>query len=521
MKKTLMLLILDGWGIRQESSGNAIKLANPSFYDTMIQRFPNIALEASGEAVGLPEGQMGNSEVGHLNMGAGRIVYQEITRINKSIREGDFFSNPVFLQAVEQAKSSDATLHIMGMVSDGGVHSDLKQCLALIDFCKRQTVSKLSFHAFLDGRDTAPRSAEAYLDQVEQKLLECGFPQISTISGRYYAMDRDNRWERTQLAYECIVHGKGRRHVFSQDALRYNYHQDLGDEFVLPSVTDLDYTGMHDGDAMLFFNFRPDRARQITRALTQSDFQGFDRGDSLKNFFFGCMTLYDESFNLPVAYPKQKLDGILAQVLSDHKLTQFRTAETEKYAHVTFFFNGGFETPYEGETRHLVPSPKVATYDLQPAMNAPALTDVICDALRSGDYDVLIANYANPDMVGHTGILSAAEDAVKAIDDCLKRVVDTVLEVDGTLLLTADHGNCEMMIAEDGGPHTAHTTNLVPLILVSNRAKTELDLDRSQADGYYSLSSVTTTMLDILNIPAPPQMTSPSILVKQGALAGK
>jgi 2,3-bisphosphoglycerate-independent phosphoglycerate mutase len=521
MKKTLMLLILDGWGIRQESSGNAIKLANPSFYDTMIERFPNIALEASGEAVGLPEGQMGNSEVGHLNMGAGRIVYQEITRINKSIREGDFFSNPVFLQAVEQAKLSESTLHVMGMVSDGGVHSDLKQCLALIDFCKQQNVSKLSFHAFLDGRDTAPRSAEGYLDQVEQKLHECGFPQITTISGRYYAMDRDNRWERTQLAYDCIVHGKGRRHVFSQDALSYNYHQDLSDEFVLPSVTDLDYTGMHDGDAMLFFNYRPDRARQITRALTQSDFQGFDRGDALKNFFFGCMTLYDESFNLPVAYPKQKLNGLLAEVLSEHKLTQFRTAETEKYAHITFFFNGGFETPYEGETRHLVPSPKVATYDLQPAMNAPALTDVICDALRSGEYDVLIANYANPDMVGHTGILSAAEDAVKAIDECLKRVVDTVLEIDGTLLLTADHGNCEMMIADDGGPHTAHTTNLVPLILVSNRAKTELDLDRSKPDGYYSLSSVTTTMLDILNIPAAPQMTSPSILVKQGALARK
>lgn len=512
MKKTVMLLILDGWGIREEVPGNAIKLADPSFYDSLLAQYPNIAIEASGEAVGLPEGQMGNSEVGHLNMGAGRVVYQEITRINKSIREGDFFTNPVFLSAASHVQNSHGTLHIMGLLSDGGVHSSIEHLLALLDFTKQQQVANVRLHMFLDGRDVPPQSAEAYLQRIEEKLLELEYPQIATIHGRYYAMDRDNRWERTQKTYDTLTLGEGRRHPYSVDGLLWSYKQEVYDEFVVPAVTDFTYSCMQDGDSILFFNFRPDRARQITRTFTQPDFDGFARQKTLKNLYYGCMTLYDETFNLPVAYPKQKMDHILAEVLSEHGLTQFRTAETEKYAHVTFFFNGGFEAPYPGEERVMVPSPKVATYDLMPQMNAEKVTDVICEALQSGKYDFLVANFANPDMVGHTGILKAAEEAVDAIDGCLRRVVEAVLKIDGVLLLTADHGNCETMIDEHGGPHTAHTTNLVPLILISNRA--ELNLDRSRR---YSLSDIAPTILDLLKIPQPTEMTAPSTLQVQAA----
>lgn len=513
MKKTTMLLILDGWGIREESPGNAIKLAQPSFYDSLLTRFPHVAVEASGEAVGLPDGQMGNSEVGHLNMGAGRVVYQEITRINKSIREGDFFQNPVFLSAIQHVKNSGGTLHLMGLVSDGGVHSSMIHLNALLDLAKQQDLKEVRLHAFLDGRDVPPQSAEIYLRQVEEKLLSLELPPIATISGRYYAMDRDNRWERTQKAYDNMMHANGRKHAFSLDALAWSYHQEVYDEFVEPCVCDFTYEGMKDNDALLFFNFRPDRARQITRAFTQSDFHDFDRTRQLQNFSFGCMTLYDETFNLPVAYPKQKMDQVLPQVLSQQGLTQFHTAETEKYAHVTFFFNGGFENAYPGEERFLVPSPKVATYDLQPEMNVALVADVICEALNSGQYDFLIANFANPDMVGHTGILAAAEDAVKAIDVAIQQVVETILKQDGVLLLTADHGNCEVMIDERGGPHTAHTTNQVPLILISNHA--EFQLDRSQT---YSLSNIAPTLLEIMNIPKPVEMTSPSVLKVQSSV---
>ncbi len=507
MKKSVLLLILDGWGIREAEPGNAIKLAQPSYYDSLLAKYPNIALEASGEAVGLPDGQMGNSEVGHLNMGAGRVVYQEITRINKSIRDGDFFTNPVFLDAVAHVQRTGGHLHLMGLVSDGGVHSLLSQLEALLDFTHKQALKKVRVHAFLDGRDVSPQSAEGYLRQLEEKLLALDLPQIATINGRYFAMDRDNRWERIQAAYDNMVSASGRKHPFSIDALNWSYHQGVTDEFVAPAVTDLTYEGMQDGDAVLFFNFRPDRARQITRAFTQPDFTAFSRQKTIDNLYFGCMTLYDERFDLPVAFPKQKLDRILAQVISDHGMTQFHTAETEKYAHVTFFFNGGFEEPYPGEDRLVVPSPKVATYDLQPEMNLGQLTDVICEALDSGKYDFVVANFANPDMVGHTGILPAAEEAVKAIDHAIQRVSETILKHDGVMLLTADHGNCETMIDEHGGPHTAHTTNLVPLILVSNRP--ELQLDNSQQ---YSLSDIATTLLDLLGLPKPVEMTSPSIL---------
>lgn len=502
-----MLLILDGWGIREEVPGNAIKLAHPSFYDSLLANYPHIALDASGEAVGLPDGQMGNSEVGHLNMGAGRVVYQEITRINKSIRDGNFFQNQVFLGAIEHVKRTGGTLHLMGLLSDGGVHSLQTHLDALLDLTHQQNLKNVRVHAFLDGRDVSPQSAEGYLHQLEQKLLSLDLPQVATISGRYYAMDRDNRWERIQKAYDNMVLGNGRRHPFSIDALLWSYHQDVFDEFVEPAVCDFTYEGMKDGDAMLFFNFRPDRARQITRAFNAEDFDGFTREKVLSDFYYGCMTLYDERFELPVAFPKQKLDHILAEVLSARGLTQFHTAETEKYAHVTFFFNGGFEKPYPGEERHMVPSPKVATYDLQPEMNVGQLTDVICEVLNSGKYDFLVANFANPDMVGHTGVLAAAEDAVKAIDQAIQRVAETVLKIDGVMMLTADHGNCETMIDEHGGPHTAHTTNLVPFILISNRP--ELNLDRSRQ---YSLSDVATTILDVMGVPKPLEMTSPSML---------
>ena len=505
--KPVMLLILDGWGIREDVPGNAITQANPPFYQHLLDTYPNIAVEASGEAVGLPEGQMGNSEVGHLNMGAGRVVYQEITRINKSIREGDFFSNAVLNEAIAHAKTSGGALHLMGLVSDGGVHSSLDHLMACIDLAKREGVKTLRVHAFLDGRDVPPQSAECYLASVEQKLADTGYDQIATIHGRYYAMDRDNRWERVQLAYDNLVEAKGKRHPFSIDALKWSYKQDLHDEFVVPAVTDLSYEGVHDGDSIIFFNFRPDRARQITRALTQPDFSGFERGKRVEHLYFACMTLYDETFGLPVAYPKQKLDNILAEVISKRGLKQFRTAETEKYAHVTFFFNGGFEEPYAGETRHMVPSPKVATYDLQPEMNAAEVTRVVVEAIGSGGYDLIVTNFANPDMVGHTGMLGAAVDAVAAIDGCLQKIVDAILKADGILMLTADHGNCETMIDEHGGPHTAHTTNQVPFILISKVPQLRLDTSRR-----YSLSDVSTTILDVLEIPAPPEMTSPSML---------
>jgi 2,3-bisphosphoglycerate-independent phosphoglycerate mutase len=516
MKNTVMLLILDGWGIRNETQGNAIKLAHPSFYESLLAKYPNIALDASGEAVGLPDGQMGNSEVGHLNMGAGRIVYQEITRINKAIRDGDFFQNPVFQAAARHAIENNGTLHLMGLVSDGGVHSSMDHLFALLDFAKRQNVPNVRVHAFLDGRDVPPKSAEKYLRAVEEKLLELGYPQIATISGRYYAMDRDKRWERTQKAYDNLTSASGNKHLLSVDALLLSYKQDITDEFVLPAVTDVTFEGIQDGDSLLFFNFRPDRARQITRAFTEPGFEGFERSKTYQNLYYGCMTLYDETFNLPVAFPKQKLDHILAEVLSEHGKTQFRTAETEKYAHVTFFFNGGFEAPYPGEDRHMVPSPKVATYDLQPEMNIRAVTDVICDALKSGKYDFIVANFANPDMVGHTGVLNAAESAVSAVDESIQRIVDTILPQDGVLLITADHGNCETMIDEHGGPHTAHTTNLVPLILISNRR--DLQLDGSEVRG---LSVIAPTVLDLFQLPKPSEMTAPSVLqIRQPTLAG-
>lgn len=505
----VILLILDGWGIRQDSKGNAILQAHPQHYLNLLERYPCVALNAAGEAVGLPDNQMGNSEVGHLNMGAGRIVYQELTRISKSIRDGDFFRNEVLLQGMHHAIRQNSTLHLMGLVSDGGVHSCLGHLMALLEMAKRENVPEVRVHAFLDGRDVPPKSAGEYLHAVEQKLLALDYPPISTISGRYYAMDRDNRWERTQKAYDNLLMATGRRFLLSQDALEYAYNQGETDEFVSPAVTDITFGGMQDGDSIIFFNFRPDRARQLTRAFIEPDFHAFERQKTLQNFSFVSMCMVDESLNAPIAFPKQPLNRILSEVLSENGIRQFRTAETEKYAHVTYFLNGGFETPYPREDRKLIPSPKVATYDLQPEMSLPSVCRQIIEALDSGRYQFIASNFANPDMVGHTGKMDAALLAVKAVDECIGKVAQAALRNGWVLLLTSDHGNIETMIDEDGGPHTAHTTNPVPLILVSDRD--DLILDESKT---YPISCIAPTVLDIMGLPLPPEMTTGSILLR-------
>ncbi|MEB3287939.1 MAG: 2,3-bisphosphoglycerate-independent phosphoglycerate mutase [Vampirovibrionales bacterium] len=510
-KQPLTLLILDGWGLRGPDPGNAIHDAHPSYYYSLLENYPHTKLDASGEAVGLPDNQMGNSEVGHMTIGAGRVIYQELTRINKSIREGDFFQNPVLLSAIRHVETTGGTIHLMGLLSDGGVHSHISHLIALLDFCKDNHVQNVRVHAFLDGRDVPPRSALNYVEEIEKNLLAMDYPQIATVSGRYYAMDRDNRWERTQKAYDVMVapDKEGNYRPFSVDGVKSSYSENVNDEFVLPMVTDITYNGMQDGDAIIFFNFRPDRARQITRAFTENTFDGFERVKTLNNLHFACMTMYDETFNLPVAYPKQKLNRLLSEIISERGLTQFHTAETEKYAHVTFFFNGGFEAPYPGEDRKLIPSPKVATYDLQPEMNLQQLTTGVVDAILSKQYDFIVVNFANPDMVGHTGILPAAVAAVKAIDKAIEAVSEATLHVDGKLLLTADHGNIETMTDSEGNPHTAHTTALVPLVLVSNDKS--LKLENSKV---HSLANIAPSILDLFHIPKPPEMEADSILVR-------
>lgn len=517
--KPVVLVILDGWGLRDfdDSYGNPIAELKPETYCAMLEQYPWIGLKASGEAVGLPEGQIGNSEVGHLNMGAGRVVYQDFTRINKAVRDGSFFGNPVLTDAFAHIQHTGGTLHLMGLTSPGGVHSHQDHLLALIEMARRQFDThgighdRLRVHAFTDGRDVAPRSALQSLRTVEETLQAENFPQIATVSGRYYAMDRDTRWERTQAAYDNLTLGTGARHPLSLNAVDRSYLNDKADEFIEPVVTDFEYEGMADGDAVIFFNFRPDRARQLTRAFTQPAFDGFARQKVVNNLYFACMATYDATFDLPVAYPKVALKNILAQELARHGVRQFRTAETEKYAHVTFFFNGGFEAPWPGESRRLIASPKVATYDHQPQMSLPHVSHQVCEAVRSGQYEVVITNFANPDMVGHTGDLPATIDALKAVDVALNDVKDAVLAAGGVLLITADHGNAETMIdVETGGIHTAHTTVDVPLILVSDDAG--LDLDRSQA---YPLSTVSPLMLQLLGLPIPPDMETPSCLVEK------
>ena len=510
MTSPLVLLIFDGWGFSTETRGNAIALASPHTYNHLLKTYPNILLNVAGKAVGLPEGQMGNSEVGHLNMGAGRIVYQELTRIDHAIEmgeTGEFFQNHVFLNAIQHAKKHGSTLHLMGLASDGGVHSQLTHLLALIKLCKQQGLEKLRVHAFLDGRDTPPRSAWTYLEPVEQALHDAAYEQITSIIGRFFAMDRDTRWERIEKAYNMLVSAEGTRFLFSEDALNMAYAQDQSDEFVEPSICDLTYQGFQDDDAVLFFNFRPDRARQLTAALSQPDFSDFDRKKVPASLHVATMSPYDSKLSTPVAFARENLTGILGEVIEDQSLRQYRVAETEKYAHVTYFFNGGREEPFAHEDRCLVPSPKVKTYDMQPAMSLPQVAQNLVSAIESGQYAMLICNFANADMVGHTGNLDAAIEAVQAVDKALEAVSQAVLKSGGTLLITADHGNIEKMLDDDGNPHTAHTTAPVPLIAVSDTRKLLLSDSES-----FSLCNIAPTMLDILGLEKPAQMTASSLL---------
>jgi len=505
MKNKVILTILDGWGIGADYAGNAIAQANIPNFKKLIEQYPNTTIYADGLHVGLPEGQMGNSEVGHLNLGAGRIVYQELTRINKSIDDGDFFENEEFLNAVKHVKENNSALHIYGLLSDGGVHSAMKHIYGLIELAKRNNIEKLYVHAFLDGRDTPPQSAIDYLKEVEAKLKENNLPQIATISGRYYAMDRDNRWERVEKAYNALVLGEGNTAKNSAEAIEKSYAEGVTDEFVLPTIT-LENSRIQDGDSVIFFNFRPDRAREITRAINFKDFDGFDRKKVLNNIYYVCMTQYDEKFGLPIAFKPQSLKNILGEVLDNEGIKQFRTAETEKYAHVTFFFNGGVEKPFETETRALVKSPAVATYDLQPEMSACEVAANVVEALNKNEYPFILVNFANPDMVGHTGIISAAEKAVEAVDACLGKIVDAVKANDYVMLITADHGNAETMVDRTTNePHTAHTTNKVPFVVVN--AKEEFTL-RDDA----SLCDVAPTALELMGIEKPAEMTGNSII---------
>ena len=508
-KKLAMLMILDGFGINENTDGNAVKLANTPNIDKLMKKYPTTEMYTSGLKVGLPEGQMGNSEVGHTNIGAGRIVYQELTKITKSIEDGDFFAIPEFIEAIENCKKHNSKLHILGLVSDGGVHSHIRHLYGLLEMAKRRDFENVYVHCFLDGRDTPPASGESYIMQLEEKMKEKGVGKIASISGRYYAMDRDKRWDRVKKCYDALVNGEGNKATSATIAIEDSYQKEVFDEFVEPTVIcngDTPIATIQENDSVIFFNFRPDRARQITRAIVDPDFDGFET-KKLKTYFV-CFTSYDETMpNVKIAFKKEPIVNTFGEVISKNGLTQLRIAETEKYAHVTFFFNGGEEKQYPGEDRILVPSPKVATYDLQPEMSAREVTENVVKAINSEKYNAIILNYANPDMVGHTGSLPAAIKAVETIDECVGKVVEAVLAHDGTLIITADHGNCEQMIDyKTGEPHTAHTTNPVPLILVSNNENYKVKSGK--------LADLAPTLLEILEIEKPAEMTGESILVK-------
>ena len=505
-KKPLMLMILDGWGINPcDNQINAIKNAAPKEYLELLSKYPHSQLKASGEAVGLPEGQMGNSEVGHLNIGAGRVIYQPLVKITKDIRDGEFFEIPVLKEAFEYAKENNTAMHFAGLVSDGGVHSHIDHIYGLLQMAKNYGLTKVYLHAFLDGRDTPPASAVNFLAQVEAKMAEIGVGKIATISGRYFAMDRDKNYDRTKIAYDNMTLGNGIEASSADEAIKASYAAGVTDEFVKPTVIDKEGL-VKSGDVLINFNFRPDRARQITRAFNDKEFTFFDRNiDPIKVY---CMRQYDSTIDAPVIYKDDEIVNTFGEVISKAGLTQLRTAETEKYAHVTFFFNGGVESQYPGEDRKLVASPKVATYDLKPEMSAYEVTEGAKEALVSGKYDVIILNFANPDMVGHTGVLEAAVKAIKAVDECVKVLVDTVLSLDGSVLITADHGNAELMVdPETNAPFTAHTTNEVPFIYVSNHTEGVTLKDGKLAD-------IAPTMLNILGIEQPKEMTGENLIVK-------
>ncbi len=498
------LVILDGWGVGSIADpNNAIAIAKTPVMDALLKKYPNTTLKCSGEAVGLPEGQMGNSEVGHLNIGAGRIVYQELTRITKAIREGDFFTNPVFLDVIKKVKANNSALHLMGLLSDGGVHSHNTHLYALLELAKKQGLSKVYVHAFLDGRDVPPSSSAEYVQLLEKKIAEIGVGKIATVSGRYYAMDRDKRWDRVEKAYLAIGAGEGETAPGAVAAVKASYDAGKTDEFVLPTVIGA-YTGINEDDGVIFFNFRPDRARELTHVFTDKEFEGFNRKNGYMKLAFATMTQYEKGLDVEIAYQPQTLTNTLGEVLHKEGMKQLRIAETEKYAHVTFFFNGGVEAPLEGEERILVPSPKVATYDLEPEMSAIEVTDKVVEQINAKNHDVIILNFANGDMVGHTGVVSAAVKAVETVDTCVGRLVEAIQAADGTVCITADHGNAEVMVDPvTGEPFTAHTTNVVPFIVVS---------DKVTGVNTGSLCDIAPTMLTIAGVKIPTEMTGKSLL---------
>ena len=504
-KKTTMLMILDGFGINEKEEGNAVKLANTPNLKRILNQYPNTILHTSGLDVGLPEGQMGNSEVGHTNIGSGRIVYQELTRITKSIEDGDFFSIPELVTAIEECKKNNSKLHIMGLLSDGGVHSHQRHLFALLELAKRKDFEDVYVHCFLDGRDTPPASAEGYLLELENKMKEKGVGKIATIMGRFYAMDRDKRWERIEKAYDALVKGEGEKFSSASSAIENSYQKEVFDEFVVPTVicnNDKPVATISENDSVIFFNFRPDRAREITRAIVDEEFEGFERQYFKTNFV--TFTNYDDTIkNVSIAFKKSEIKNTFGEYISKKGLTQLRIAETEKYAHVTFFFNGGEEKQYEGEDRILIPSPKVETYDLKPEMSAFEVTEKVVEAINSRKYDNIILNFANPDMVGHTGNVEAAIKALEALDECVQKVVEAIEANDGVLLITADHGNAEQMIDyKTGELHTAHTTNPVPLVLIGKEAKLK--------EG--RLADLAPTMLNLMGLDKPEEMTGESLI---------
>jgi 2,3-bisphosphoglycerate-independent phosphoglycerate mutase len=503
--RPVVLVVLDGWGLAPDGPGNAVSLARTPVFDGLLATYPHGVLDASGEAVGLPPGQMGNSEVGHLNIGAGRVVYQDLTRISRAVEDGSFFTNRVLVQACDKAAGRGSRLHLLGLVSDGGVHSDLGHLKACLDLASRRGVGDVVVHAFLDGRDTPPRSARTYLADIQAHLRAGGRGRFGTVSGRYYAMDRDTRWDRVKLAYDAMVHGQGFYAADAEAAVTAAYARGETDEFVRPTVVAPEHDSrVRDGDVCLFFNFRPDRARELTRAFIETDFDGFDRGSHPPAVDFVTMTQYKKEFPLPVAFAPEHPQHVLADVLAGHGLRQLHIAETEKYAHVTFFFNGGVEKAVEGEERVLVPSPRdVPTYDHKPEMSAPGVTDELVARLQAGTFDFVVVNYANADMVGHTGDIAAAVAAVETVDACLGRVVAAALADGGACLITADHGNSDAMLEPDGSPNTAHSTNLVPFVATVGGV-TVRDGGR--------LCDLAPTVLALLGLAQPAEMTGASLL---------
>ena len=507
MKKTDAIIIMDGFGYRESEKGNAVKKCGIPYITSLMQKYPHTLIEASGRAVGLPAGQMGNSEVGHLNLGAGRVVYQDITKIDKAIEDGEFFTNPAFSGAAENAKKNGTALHLVGLLSDGGVHSSNEHLYALLEFCRREGLNKVYVHCVTDGRDVPPDSAAHYVALLEEKIKEIGVGKIATVVGRYYYMDRDNRWERVKQGYDCVFAGVGANYKTAEEGIKASYEQKVFDEFIKPVVVD-GYKGVNANDSVIFYNFRSDRAREITRAAIYEDFDLFEREGGYKPVYYVGMTQYDATFtNIHTAFAPRELKNTLGEYLAHKGFTQARVAETEKYAHVTFFFNGGVEKPCEGEERCLVPSPKqFPTYDLIPEMSAAAVAEKCVEAIKSDEYEMIVCNFANCDMVGHTGVLDAAVKAVETVDECMGKVYEAAKSMPDTVLcVTADHGNADCMINADGKINTQHTTNPVPFVVCCDGVKLR---------NGGRLSDIAPTMLDIMNIEKPDVMSGSSLIIK-------